>query len=276
MTADDRAQTLADAGTLPPDEPEASVSTTLMRGLQVLECFAADERLTNAELARRLGLNKPTISRLCKTLVAMGYLRRDRDGGFRLAPRILTLAYPVLSAARWRHDAHEMMAEIARLTGGAVTLSVISGPDFVTVQSVGEARHHPHVPDIGISGPLVGSATGRALLSLLDDQALADKLAECRAADPAFFAANAGAMAAGLDRCRRDGFCTAFGEWRATIHAAAAPAGFSADGLPVALVCAVPSYRTSREAIETDLGPRLRDAARTLRDAGLLRDAATR
>ncbi|MCB1395187.1 MAG: IclR family transcriptional regulator [Rhodobacter sp.] len=265
---DTRARDWADAGNLPADEPETSLSTTLMRGLEVLECFAGDERLTNAELARRTGLNKPTITRLCKTLVKMGYLRRDTEGGFRLAPRILTLAYPVLAAARWRHDAHEMMAEIARMTGGAVTLSVISGPEFVTVQSVGEARHHPHVPDIGISGPLVGSATGRALLSLLDGQELSDKLAECRAADPAGYARNAAAMTAAVDRCRRDGFCTAFGEWRPTIFAAAAPVGISPDGLPVALVCAVPSYRTTRDAIDTDLGPRLRDAAETLRHAG--------
>ena len=31
--------------------------------------------LANAEIARRLGLNRPTVSRLCKTLVHLGYLR---------------------------------------------------------------------------------------------------------------------------------------------------------------------------------------------------------
>lgn len=266
----DRAARWADAGQLAPVEPEASVSTTLMRGLALLECFSVSDRvLTNAELSRRLGLNKPTISRLCKTLVATGHLRHAADGGFSLAPRILSLAYPVLASARWRHEAQEVMSDIARVTGGAVTLSVISGAGFVVVQSVGEARHHPHVPDIGITGPLVGSATGRALLSLLPEQALADKLAECRGADPEAFARNAAALTGSIDRCHRDGFCTAFGEWRPMIFAAAAPAGISADALPVALACAVPSYRTSREAIETDVAPRLRDAARTLRANGL-------
>lgn len=48
-------------------------ATTLARGIELLRCFAAgDAMLSNAELAQRTGLPRPTISRLTYTLVALG------------------------------------------------------------------------------------------------------------------------------------------------------------------------------------------------------------
>jgi DNA-binding IclR family transcriptional regulator len=250
---------------------DGSVSTTLIRGLEVLSCFrTAGETLSNADIARRLGLNRPAVSRLCKTLISQGFIRRDKNGTFRLAPKILTLAYPVLAAARWRHSAAGLMRDVAEFTSGNVTLAVVSGGDFVSVQTAGEARNFPHVPEIGISGPLVASATGRALLSLLSGQEFSDTLALSRLAYPELFGRFASHTVASIERCRSDeGFCVSYGDWRPSIYAASAPLGFTEDGLPVTLTCALPSYRTRREDMEEDVGPRLHQAANTLRQMGL-------
>ena len=57
---------------------DASLSSTLMRGIEILQCFdSGGGALGNAEISRRLDLSRPTVSRLCKTLVHLGYLRRD-------------------------------------------------------------------------------------------------------------------------------------------------------------------------------------------------------
>jgi len=250
---------------------DGSVSTTLIRGLEVLSCFSsAGESLSNAEIARRLGLNRPTVSRLCKTLISQGFIRRDKSGAFRLAPKILTLAYPVLAAARWRHSAVGLMREVAEFTAGNITLAVISGADFVSVQTAGEAQNFPHVPEIGITGPLVASATGRALLSLLSGQEFNDALALSRLTYPELFARYADHTVASIERCRsEDRFCVSYGDWRPSIYAASAPLGRSEDGLAATLTCALPSYRTRREDMEEDVGPRLHQAANTLRQMGL-------
>lgn len=250
---------------------DGSVSTTLIRGLEVLSCFrTAGETLSNGEIAQRLGLNRPTVSRLCKTLISQGFIRRDRNGGFRLAPKILTLAYPVLAAARWRHSAVSLMRDVAEFTSGNVTLAVVSGADFVSVQTAGEAKNFPHVPEIGISGPLVASATGRALLSLLAGQEFNDALALSRENYPELFTRHAEHTVASILRCRSDdGFCVSYGDWRPSIYAASTPLGRTEDGLPVVLTCAMPSFRTRREDMEDDVGPRLVQAASTLRQMGL-------
>ena len=63
--------------------------TALARGLQVLSCFrASDKMLGNQELARRCGLPKSTISRLTYTLTKLGYLEHDPEvGRYRLGSR---------------------------------------------------------------------------------------------------------------------------------------------------------------------------------------------
>ena len=251
---------------------DQALSSTLMRGLEILALYSDSEnRLSNSEIARRLGLNRATVSRLCKTLVHMGYLRRDPKGSFRLAPRILGLSYPVLAATRWRHQLVGPMREIAEMSAGNVTLAVMSNDVFVQVQAVGDPTSFPHTPEPGITGPLHRSASGRALLSLLEGQELYDKLAELRLHFPEEFAANAELTAAGISRCRAEGFCVSYGDWRPNIVALSTPLGETEDGLRVAMSCGLPRFRAREDVVENDLGPRMAEAAKTIRMMGIFK-----
>ncbi|MBF9052285.1 helix-turn-helix domain-containing protein [Roseobacter sp. HKCCD9010] len=271
--AEDTAEAWADRGLYVPDEEgmaDGALSSTLMRGLAVLGCFTVtDGSLSNSEIARRINLGRPTVSRLCKTLVHLGYLRKDDRGAFRLAPGLLALTHPVLAATPWRHRVAGPMREIADMYDGNVALAVLSEDRFVHIQTAGDPLNFPHVPEMGITGPLHRSAGGRALLSLLSSQALYDKLAELRARHPEEFARHAAHTRASIERCWREGFCVSYGEWHHNIFVASAPLGRSEDGLLVALTCALPRYRTRAEMVEADLGPRLAGLADSLRMTGL-------
>lgn len=254
----------------PGSEQDPSLSSTLIRGIEILQCFSSGDRaLGNAEISRRLGLNRPTVSRLCKTLVHLGYLRRDAKGAFRLAPKLLALNYPVLSAMPWRHEVLGPMRELAELCSGNASLGVMSGDSFVHIETAGIPPGWPHVPDIGQTGPLHRSALGWSLLSLLHGREFADKIAEIRSLHPEDYAAFAEAAAAAIGRCRREGFCVSYGDWRPNLVAAGAPLGRTEDGLCVAIACAVPRYRAVAAYFETDLGPRLAEAAESIRLSGV-------
>ncbi len=243
-----------------------SLSSTLMKGLEILALFNdREDYLTNAEITRRLGLNRATVSRLCKTLVHVGYLRRDPKGGFRLSPRTLSLTYPVFSATSWRHQLVGPMREIADMSSGNCTLAILSGDQFVQVQTVGDPRSFPHTPEPGITGPLHRSASGRALLALLDGQELCDTMANLRRRFPEEFDANAQMTADSMTRCRTEGFCTSYGDWRPNIVALSTPLGTTKDGLRVAMSCGLPRFRAREDYIETDLGPRMAEAAESIR-----------
>ena len=248
----------------------SALSTTLIRGLEVLQCFTdKDAALSNAELARRLDMNRPAVSRLCKTLLHVGYLRRDANGAFRLAPNLLTLIYPLLAAMPWRHEATDMMEEVAQLTGGSMTLSIMSDDRFVQIKTVGVKDQYPHVPEIGLNGPLLRSSTGRALLSLLDEAQLHEKLESLAEHDTETSDEARELSRQGIARCKSEGFCVSYGEWRSNIVAAATPLGRTADGLLVAMACGMPSYRVVEGKFESSIGPRLANVAEALRAKGL-------
>src|SRR5690606_26882640 len=63
-------------------EGDRQFATTLARGLELLRCFTPQQPvLGNKELAQRMDLPRPTISRLAYTLMCMGYLAQDQDSG---------------------------------------------------------------------------------------------------------------------------------------------------------------------------------------------------
>ena len=113
------------------------------------------------------------------------------------------------------------------------------------------------------------SSTGRALLSLLDDEELKQKLQVLQEQNPDEYTKGLGPTTEGIARCRTEGFCVSYGEWRQNIVAAATPLGRTEDGLLVAMACGMPSYRVVEDKFETSIGPRLANVANALRARGL-------
>ena len=263
---------LKDQATEQDAELDASMSSTLMRGIEILQCFSAsDQELSNAEIARRMGLKRPTVSRLCKTLLHLGYLRKTQKGAFRLAPRLLSLNYPVLATMPWRHNVMGPMREMAEMCSGNASIGVMSGDSFVHVQTAGLPPGWPHVPDIGQSGPLHHSALGWSILSMLSDKDYSAKIEEIRAIHGQDLDESRPIMEAAVARCRTKGFCVSYGDWRPELVAAGAPIGRTEDGLYVAIACAVPRYRAVAEYFENDFGPRLAEAAASMRLSGVFK-----
>ena len=83
-------------------------SQSLERGLVLLRAFrVGTTSLTNAELAARTGLPRPTVSRLTRSLVDAGFLRYDvNERAYRLAPVVLSLA------DAFRHDWHVICPDL--------------------------------------------------------------------------------------------------------------------------------------------------------------------
>lgn len=249
---------------------DPTLSSTLMRGLEILALFNdKTDRLSNGDIAKLLGQNKATVSRLCKTLIHMGYLRRDDKGLFHLAPLLLHLSYPLLAKTRWRHQLTPTMLDLAEISSGNVTLAVMSGHQFVQVHSSGNPVSFPHAPEPGNIGPLHRAASGWALLSLLQDKELEETFGQLRQYCGDDFEAFQDKTLAAIARCHSDGFCTSYGDWRPNIFGVAAPLGETSDELKVSLVCGIPSYRARKDDIEQDLGPRMVAAAESIRTMGL-------
>lgn len=240
------------------DVSDPFFATTLARGLAVLAAFrGSDETLTNAELAARTELSRPTVSRLVNTLLVLGYMKRDADGRFRLGVRVLTLAYPLLAAHRVRQLARPMMREFAEQAGGAVSIGIADGANLVFLETARSHLSFPHVPDVGFSGPVITTSIGRAAMSLMTPGELAATFSAIEREQPDLYRASHKKALAGIKACRQHGVCVALGEWRPEILAVAAPLLRTSRGECLAINCGIPAYRVSAAAMRETWAPRM-------------------
>lgn len=247
------------------DTPDPLFATTLARGLEVLTAFRPDDpTLSNAEIAERTGLTRPTVSRLAGTLARLGYLRRSGSGRFRLTTHVLRVAYPVLAQLRIRQAARPLMRTFAEQIGGQVSIGTVDQLDAVYVETV-RSHESAGLPDIGMSMPLVRSAMGRALLTMLEPDDRRAVLARVREETPALWSEFGRAASAGVGDCGKRGFALSLGDLRTEVHAVGAPLLITADGDLLAINCGIPVYRLARHELEQEVGPRLVALAAAIR-----------
>lgn len=117
-------------------------SQSLERGLRLLRAFRHGAYvLTNAELAERTGLPRPTVSRLTRSLVDAGFLAYEvRQQGYRLTAACLSLALSFRSAEPVLAMALPAMRELAEGRRVNVGLAVADGLDMVYLESVRYSR----------------------------------------------------------------------------------------------------------------------------------------
>ena len=144
------------------------ISTTFLKGLALLRAFETDAvGLTLAELARRTGYDRATVRRLCLTLVEAGYMTQS-ERGFRLSPRVLTLAGSFLRANEIGYSVQPVLNEHAGRLGEEISLAVRDGERALYVaQSATVASRVSFGMTVGSTLPLLTTAAGRMILATL-------------------------------------------------------------------------------------------------------------
>src|SRR5271169_1016350 len=100
------------------DESRRRPVASVGRALELLEQLRDSEQgLGVNELARRIGVNASTASRLLATLESAGLVQRDGQGPFRLGLALVTLADRVLSRLDLQALARPVLLELAQATG---------------------------------------------------------------------------------------------------------------------------------------------------------------
>jgi IclR family acetate operon transcriptional repressor len=109
---------------------------SVARAIALLEQLRdSEEGLGVNELARRIGVNPSTASRLLATLQSAGLVQRDGQGPFRLGLALVTLADRVLSRLDLQALARPVLVELMERTGETSTLSLPGDREAITVDS---------------------------------------------------------------------------------------------------------------------------------------------
>jgi IclR family pca regulon transcriptional regulator len=156
------------------DVVDPRLSQSLARGLAILECYDADNRLLGiAELAERLNASRSTTHRYVTTLVVLGYLERGRERKYQLTRGVTRLGHTAMSSTSLAAQASDDMGHLAHETGFAVNLGVLDGCDLVLVDRIAGRRYRraSRRSKTQLPGPAHRTALGLMLLAMLPDYA---------------------------------------------------------------------------------------------------------
>ena len=241
------------------DAKDRQFVNALARGLELLRCFGPGEvYLTNAELAKRSSLPKPTVSRLTHTLTTLGYLNySESQGKYQLGAGVLALGYRMLSTMDLRKLARPLMEELAEYAQASVSLGARDRLSMVYVESCRSSANVTLRLDVGARIPMATTAMGKALLCVLPEAERNYLLDRVRQRDEANWPQVKAGVEQGFKDYQERGFCMSAGEWQGDVHAVGVPVR-GLDGEQVmAFNCGGPAFLLSHARLEEDLGPKL-------------------
>lgn len=215
---------LASNQTLIGKHEERDFVTALARGLDVLSCFNAHDRvLGNRDISQRCKLPKSTVSRLTHTLTRLGYLMPDETRGkYRLGNAMLSLgtaALPEHNEVRWK--ARTLMQELAANSKAMVALGTRSRLSMIYLETCRDASRPMLWLHAGARIPVATTAMGRAhLAAMADDERdmVFEDMAALHATGWPHLRAN---IEQALDESQTLGCACSFGEWRTDVNAIA-------------------------------------------------------
>ncbi|MER7115986.1 IclR family transcriptional regulator [Saccharomonospora azurea] len=140
---------------------------SLQRAFELLERLAdTGGEASLSELAASSGLPMPTIHRLIRTLVTLGYVRQNTNRRYALGARLIRLGeHASLQFGTW---ARPLLAELVDEVGETANLAVLERDEVVYVAQVASRRHSMRMfTEVGRRLLPHGTGVGKAMLATL-------------------------------------------------------------------------------------------------------------
>lgn len=203
------------------------------RAIDLLECFTeAKTEIGVTELAKLIGLTKPSAYRLAETLLMRGYLIKDPDRlRYQIGPKVLNLSKVFFYKVDIRTMALPHMNKIRDRFDEGVTLFMVIGDKRVCVASLESTQPLRRVISVGEGLPLGIGASGKLLVAYQG------------------FESYQGINENELDQIRKKGYCVSHDETGNNISAVAVPIRNHLGQVIGALTMAGSSVRYSEEFI---------------------------
>jgi IclR family KDG regulon transcriptional repressor len=143
---------------------------SLARGLKILDILSRrHEGVSITELAKELGVDKGSASRLVATLATHGYAEKDQQTRrYHLGPRVVTLSRSVLTRMPLRETAKPFLIQLMERTGECAHLAVPAQGQVLYIDQVESPATLRVNAQVGTLNPLHCTALGKALLAFAD------------------------------------------------------------------------------------------------------------
>jgi len=234
----------------PPEKspPRSGTVQSIERAFGLLETMADHGGTMGlSQLAAESGLPLPTIHRLLRTLVDLGYLRQDSSRQYVLAPRLIRLGES--SGAMLSVWAKPHLDRLVAELGESANLAMLDGDEIVYVAQVPSKHSMRMFTEVGRRVFVHCTGVGKAVLAQLPDATVREIVR--RVGMPAqtdHSITDPDALVAELDRIRERGWAEDDGEQEVGVHCFAVPV--PGTPVPTAISVSGPAERVTRDAGE--------------------------
>ncbi len=225
----------------------------------ILQIFVADPRAyANSEIAARLGLPRPTVSRLCRTLQALGFLDHDdRLDRYFIGPAAVTLGYPYVINTPVLSQLRPAMQSMADRFEGAVSVGVTMDLDVVYVETCAYEQGTLRRPGVGAVRGVVETGMGRAWLAQLTASERHRFFARAKLERPETFSHSIAGAKESLANYAKRGFALNMGDAGFGVHAVGVASKIRYGPRTLLFNCALPGFRGKQADLLTMVGPAL-------------------
>jgi IclR family transcriptional regulator, pca regulon regulatory protein len=239
----------------------------LSRGLCILETFSESQTsLSLTEIAAATGLGKSTAFRFAYTLEALGYLARDPESKrYRPGLQVLRLGFTALNSMGLRQIAQPHLKALSARCGETTNMTIRDGAEVVYIARNRTGQIVGINLSLGSRLPVYCTSMGKAQLIDLSADQLRDLLGEGPyvAQGPNTLTSLA-TLAAELEKVRQQGYAVNDEELAAGLRSVAAPIRDCDGEIVAAINVSVPSARVSRQQLEAELAPMVRETAQKI------------
>ena len=203
------------------------------RAIDLLECFTEERsQIGVTELAKLIGLTKPSAYRLAETLLTRGYLIKDQDRlRYQIGPKVLNLSKNFFYKVDIRTTALPHMNKLHDAFNEGIFLFVVIGDKRVCIESYESTQPLRRVIPVGEALPLGIGASGKLLVAYQGFQSYQELNPQ------------------ELDQIRKQGYSVSHGETGENISAVAVPIRNHLGQVIGALTMAGSSLRYTAECI---------------------------
>lgn len=222
------------------------------RAVDVLMAFTGRRReYTLSELAAVVGLEKPTVHRLVRTLEGRRLIDRAPNGRYVLGSALSTLGMLVIESWSLPDLLAPTLRQLVEETGETALCSVLDGADVLTLGSHSGQHRLRMTAVAGELAPAAITADGRVLLAALQPEAALRRVAVRRPEYPGTSRKWLQGWLDDLSEVRRDGFAVDLGGYLRGLNVVAVPVRDLRGVTCAAIAVAAPASRMADEQLQS-------------------------
>jgi len=250
-----------------PSQDDRYIIPAVVRALRILESFSLQKpTYTNAELSRKLGLNKSSVTRLLYSLEKARFIKRDqKTGEYRLTHKAYQVGRIYINQVNLHTESMPLLKELTAKCNETSHLAILDEMHVFYLDWVESTQSVSLMSVAGNKLPAYCTAIGKILLAYLDTNAISAYIRNIELSPhTANTITNPEKLQTHLEQIRAQGYAIDNSEFQAEVKSVAGPVMDESGSVVAGISIAGPVYRMHADILLKKIIPEVKKTARKI------------